>query len=119
MINEAKSSTTIIPEFNPLLKDNEPFEEKDPRLLFWHQKRREFETTIDDGEEYAKYVNLSNGLITEFNPTLTNAMACNTCVSMLGSTREAKAAVYYMSKYMTKDPVASAFLYAILNSLIA
>jgi hypothetical protein len=86
-----------------LLLDGEPFDQSDPRLLFWHLKRSEFDEPITD----EKYSNLSNGLITEFNPTLTNALACNTCVSMLGSTREAKAAVYYLSKYMTKDPVAS------------
>jgi hypothetical protein len=102
-IISALGSTDIIMNHEFYLEENEPFENDDPRLLFWHIKRPTITTA---GKQ--EHASISNGLITEFNPTLTNLLGCNTCVSFLGSSSESKSAAYYMSKYMGKDPVAIA-----------
>lgn len=51
--------------------------------------------------------------IVSFNPTLTAAIASNTALYLLGSSTQAKAVLFYLLKYMTKDST------AITNSLSA
>jgi hypothetical protein len=90
-------SSTIIPPEKVEHGNNEPFPYNDERLIFWKQKRQPL---TEEG--------VSNGLITEFNPTLSSTVASNTCVSLLGDSCQAKSATFYMLKYMTKDPTAAA-----------
>jgi hypothetical protein len=86
-----------IPQWTQTILQHEPFPDPDPRNIFWKLKR----TPLD-------HPKLNNGNVVEFNPALTSALACNTCVSLLGDNCQAKSATYYMLKYMTKDPTALA-----------
>ena len=62
----------------------------DNRLIVWEMHR----STDDDMR------------VIEFSPTLTACVASNATVSMLGDKTQAKAVVYYMVNYMTKDSTA-------------
>jgi hypothetical protein len=44
-----------------------------------------------------------NGSLTEVSDAMTALLACNTAVYLLGSTEQAKAALFYLVKYITKD----------------
>lgn len=47
-----------------------------------------------------------NGSLVSYNDVLTNAFGCNTAPMTLGSLESAKAAMFYLVKYLTKDAVA-------------
>jgi hypothetical protein len=87
----------VVPPFDELWDDENPFPDDDSRLIYWHTKR----ATISNPT-------VSNGNIVEFNRILTSILASNTCVSLLGDSIQAKTTTFYMLKYMTKDPIALA-----------
>ena len=45
-----------------------------------------------------------NGLVVEFNELITALLGCNTNIGILGSDAQAKAALCYLLKYITKNP---------------
>lgn len=45
-----------------------------------------------------------NGLVVEFNDICSALLGCNTNLSILGSDEQAKAALCYLLKYITKSP---------------
>lgn len=61
--------------------------------------------TTDDGAEY--WVDIAetgaNSDIVSYSPALSAVMCCNTCVEYLGTNCQAKSAMYYLVKYITKD----------------
>jgi hypothetical protein len=98
-----------------------PIASRDPRLIIYEIKRQ----ACDDPEKLAmhendklKYDALSsddqkrlrsvlpsrNGMVVEYNPLTSALLGCNTNVSLLGSDAQAKAALSYLIKYVTKPP---------------
>jgi len=45
-----------------------------------------------------------NGRVAAFHPVLTGLLGCNTAIYLLSSGQAAKSALFYILKYMTKDP---------------
>lgn len=98
-----------------------PIASRDPRLIIYEIKRQ----ACDDPEKLAmhendklKYDALSsgdqlrlrsvlpsrNGMVVEYNPLTSVLLGCNTNFSLLGSDAQAKAALSYLIKYVTKPP---------------
>jgi hypothetical protein len=98
------SSSTDIP---PPCCELDLFHRENTRFLYWELKR---EPHLDENGD----IDTSNGYMVEFNKTLTACLKCNTCVSLLGDDAQAKSATFYMIKYMTKDPIATASTLSII-----
>lgn len=81
--------TDPIPPPSTNIARNAIFKEKDSRWLVYEIKRP----------------NREDGRFSECSQALSNAVASNTSVSLLGSTSQAKPAVMYMVKYVTKDAI--------------
>ncbi|KAK3289325.1 hypothetical protein CYMTET_3224 [Cymbomonas tetramitiformis] len=67
---------------------DEPLVQPDERVIVWEPRRPENDDTF----------------MTAFNRAFTAVSGGNTAMYMLGSAEQAKAAGYYMFKYMVKDP---------------
>ena len=52
-----------------------------------------------------KALAVRNGAVVSFSPVLTQCLGCNTAAILLGSEEQAKAALFYLVKYMNKDSV--------------
>ena len=65
----------------------------DDRLIIWELKR-----------EHIDYEKSSNETIVDFNEILTAAIKGNTNVIPITTTSTAKQIIFYLIKYMTKDP---------------
>lgn len=82
----------------PNYLDDDVFPRQDTNITTWTLNRPSNDLALEL-ENYP----ISNGYLTEFNPTLTDLLNCNTCVSFLGDNTSAKCALYYLSKYVTKS----------------
>ena len=58
--------------------------------------------TPEDKQRLQASLETRNGMVVEFNRTLTVCFQCNTCISHLGSAAAAKVAFFYTTKYTTK-----------------
>jgi hypothetical protein len=124
-----ESSYEILPNIEPpqlssSFKRNfsrTPIATRDARLIMYGFKRREsgkvqdLDLTDTDQQLYAtlseeekQWLNTTlpkkNGMVVEFNPLISTLLGCNTNVSVLGSDAQAKAALSYLIKYVTKPP---------------
>jgi hypothetical protein len=98
-----------------------PIPTRDTRLIIYGLKRREsgqvedLDLTMQQQQLYAtlskdekQRLNSTllkrNGMVVEFNPLIAALLGCNTNVSVLGSDAQAKAALSYLIKYVTKPP---------------
>ena len=52
-----------------------------------------------------KALAVRNGAVVSFSPVLTQCLGCNTAAILLGSEEQARAALFYLVKYMNKDSV--------------
>ncbi len=52
-----------------------------------------------------KALAVRNGAVVEFSPALTECLGCNTAAYLLSSEEQARAALFYLVKYMVKDTV--------------
>ncbi len=101
-----------------------PLPESDPRCILWELIREEIdaEAVIQGMERDIKMeidalndqnktllmqaLAVRNGALVEFSPALTEYLGCNTAAYLLGSEEQARSALFYLVKYMTKDSVA-------------
>jgi hypothetical protein len=103
------SDVTDPPEVD--LVEGEPFLPEDHRMIYWELQRPDIRGQIPADlleSKPKKMLEPSNGNIVEYSPALSAALGCNTCVSPLGDLVLAKSVIFYMIKYMTKDPIALA-----------
>ncbi len=88
MVTEAETIAPRGKRDPTILYIDEPLVEPDKRVIVWEPHRPENDDTF----------------MTAFNRAFTAVMGGNTAMYMLGSAEQAKAAGYYMFKYMVKDP---------------
>lgn len=98
-----------------------PIAARDSRQIMYDLKRRPFGNPDDlklSPEDLSDYTSLKsidqqrlrdtlrsqNGMVVEYNSLVSTLLDCNNNVSVLGSDAQAKAALSYMIKYVTKPP---------------
>ncbi|KAJ3724890.1 hypothetical protein C8R42DRAFT_567393, partial [Lentinula raphanica] len=59
-----------------------------------------------------------DGMINNFNETITEAVRCNTDVKFVGSGPCAKAVMYYVTDYITKTQLKAHVAYAALETAV-
>ena len=100
-----------------------PIPEADKRCIVWEIKRealnaedelRRLDPAIQESidslttvhkEILVKALAVRNGAVVSFSPVLTQCLGCNTAAILLGSEEQARAALFYLVKYMNKDSV--------------
>ena len=87
-------------EHPPKVDPDYPFEPRDLRILALNLLR--------PSKKAQKQI--------EANPLLSAFMKCNSCVSFCGSVTQAKAAIWYIPKYLSKSPCDLAHTIPILNA---
>ena len=55
-------------------------------------------------QAFTAAIETRNGKVTDFNPTYTSLKGCNTAMYFLGGGTAARVALFYILKYITKDP---------------
>jgi len=101
-----------------------PIPEVDTRCIVWEMMRPQLnadavidrldpdiKASIDGLSEDMKTIlrkslEVRNGAVVSFSPVLTQCLGCNTAAYLLGSEEQARAALFYLVKYMNKDSVA-------------
>ena len=97
----------------------DPLRPVDKRCIVWELKRpqikeenlpREVRAELDTLTAEEKFVVLRalekrNGSVVEVHPIITAWAGCNTAAFVLGGVEQAKATIFYLIKYMTKDTV--------------
>ena len=58
----------------------------------------------EEKEQLNQVLKSRNGLIVEYNETISAMLGCNTNVGILGSEEQAKSTLCYLLKYVTKPP---------------
>lgn len=58
----------------------------------------------EEKEDLNRILEKRNGLIVEYNETISAMLGCNTNVGILGSEEQAKSTLCYLLKYVTKPP---------------
>lgn len=73
-----------------------PIDSRDHRTIVWELQRR---SLVDDEQEDDNFPILEykyhNGNVVPFNHIISAALGCNTCIEPLGSTEQAKSAIFY------------------------
>jgi hypothetical protein len=80
-----------------------PIDSRDERTIMWQLRRcRLISEEQDDVNFPFKDYEYSNKNVVPYNEIISASLGCNTCLEPLGSTEQAKSAVYYQVKYITK-----------------
>ena len=97
-----------------------PIPEADQRCIVWETQRNaedeisrldpSIKAEVDalpqrQKEALMKALAVRNGAVVSFNPVLTQCLGSNTAAYLLGSEEQARAALFYLVKYMNKDSV--------------
>ncbi len=69
----------------------------------------------EDQIKISKLMMNRNGLVVDYNPVQSAVLGCNTNASILGSDAQAKAALCYLLKYVTKPPAELAHSLSLLH----
>jgi hypothetical protein len=98
-----------------------PVAARDSRQIMYDLKRRpsgnpeDLKLSLEDLSDYTSLksndqqrlrdtLRSQNGMVVEYNPLVSTLLDCNNNVSVLGSDAQAKAALSYLIKYVTKPP---------------
>ena len=57
-----------------------------------------------------------NAFVVEINPTASSVLCCNTACYLLEAKKQAKSALFYLLKYLTKDGVALSNSLSVLHA---
>jgi hypothetical protein len=60
---------------------------------------------LADAQDILSRIATRNGMVVEFSPALSGCLGCNTAIYILGAVEQAKAAMFYLVKYLNKDTV--------------
>ena len=99
-----------------LLTDTDPMLDESCYLRLSDAVRKKIDDlSIANKELVNDRVVVRNGLVVEFNPIIAVLLGCNTNVGVLGSDAQAKTALCYLLKYITKPPAELTHFLPLLN----
>jgi hypothetical protein len=92
------------PTISNIEDDYYPIDEKDDRTIMWELARKTLQVNklLDDINQF-EINSTENENVVPFNDIISASIGCNTCLEPLGSREQAKAAVFYQLKYITKQ----------------